>query len=57
MSISLTERAAEHVKSFLASEDNVDSLRLAVKRPQNQLSNYTNHRSEGDQRHGKDDCL
>jgi len=31
MSISLTERAAEHVKSFLANEVNADSLRLAVK--------------------------
>ena len=31
MSISLTERAAVHVKSFLANEANADSLRLAVK--------------------------
>ena len=31
MSISLTERAAEHVKSFLANEVGADSLRLAVK--------------------------
>lgn len=31
MSISLTERAAEHVKSFLANEATANSLRLGVK--------------------------
>ncbi|MEM7467822.1 MAG: iron-sulfur cluster assembly accessory protein [Pseudomonadota bacterium] len=31
MSISLTERAAEHVKTFLAAETEAESLRLGVK--------------------------
>ena len=31
MSISITERAAEHIKSFLANEASADSLRLGVK--------------------------
>ena len=31
MSISLTERAADHVRNFLAAEAEADSLRLGVK--------------------------